>query len=34
VEATLGQGLGTPDLGGQLNTCQLTDLIIQNMKAI
>jgi tartrate dehydrogenase/decarboxylase/D-malate dehydrogenase len=34
VEATLGQGLGTPDLGGQLNTRQLTDLIIQNMKAI
>jgi tartrate dehydrogenase/decarboxylase/D-malate dehydrogenase len=34
VEATLGQGLGTPDLGGQLNTRQFTDLIIRNIKAI
>lgn len=33
VEATLGQGLGTPDLGGQLDTRQLTDAIIQNLEA-
>jgi tartrate dehydrogenase/decarboxylase/D-malate dehydrogenase len=33
VEATLSQGLGTPDLGGQLNTRQLTDVVIQNLEA-
>jgi isocitrate/isopropylmalate dehydrogenase len=33
VEATLSQGLGTPDLGGQLNTRQMTDAIIQNLEA-
>ena len=33
VEATLHQGLGTPDLGGQLNTHQMTDAIIQNLEA-
>ena len=33
VEVTLGQGVGTPDLGGQLNTRQLTDVIIQNLDA-
>jgi tartrate dehydrogenase/decarboxylase/D-malate dehydrogenase len=32
VEATLHQGLGTPDLGGQLNTHQMTDAIIQNLE--
>ena len=33
VEATLRQGVGTPDLGGQLNTHQMTDAIIQNLQA-
>lgn len=33
VKATLHQGLGTPDLGGQLNTHQMTDAIIQNLEA-
>ncbi len=32
VEATLHQGLGTPDLGGQLSTHQMTDAIIQNLE--
>jgi tartrate dehydrogenase/decarboxylase/D-malate dehydrogenase len=33
VELTLSQGVGTPDLGGGLNTRQLTDVIIQNLEA-
>jgi tartrate dehydrogenase/decarboxylase/D-malate dehydrogenase len=33
VEATLSQGVGTPDLGGALGTEQMTDLIIQNLGA-
>jgi tartrate dehydrogenase/decarboxylase/D-malate dehydrogenase len=33
VEVTLREGTGTPDLGGQLNTRQMTDLIIQNLAA-
>ena len=33
VEVTLGQGVGTPDLGGEQNTCQMTDVIIQNLEA-
>lgn len=33
VETTLRQGVGTPDLGGQLNTHQMTDAIIQNLEA-
>jgi len=33
VETTLRQGVGTPDLGGQLNTRQMTDVIIQNLEA-
>ena len=33
VETTLRQGAGTPDLGGQLNTHQMTDVIIQNLEA-
>jgi tartrate dehydrogenase/decarboxylase/D-malate dehydrogenase len=33
VEATLSQRVGTPDLGGQLNTRQMTDRIIQNLEA-
>jgi isocitrate/isopropylmalate dehydrogenase len=33
VETTLGQGMGTPDLGGKLGTEQVTDLIIQNLGA-
>jgi len=32
VETTLRQGAGTPDLGGQLNTRQMTDVIIQNLE--
>jgi len=32
VEATLSQGGGTPDLGGQLNTRQMADVIIQNLE--
>jgi isocitrate/isopropylmalate dehydrogenase len=32
VETTLRQGVGTPDLGGQLNTRQMTDVIIQNLE--
>jgi tartrate dehydrogenase/decarboxylase/D-malate dehydrogenase len=32
VEATLRQGKGTPDLGGELNTRQMTDAIIQNLE--
>jgi tartrate dehydrogenase/decarboxylase/D-malate dehydrogenase len=32
VESTLGQGAGTPDLGGRLNTHQMTDVIIQNLE--
>jgi tartrate dehydrogenase/decarboxylase/D-malate dehydrogenase len=31
VEATLSQGAGTPDLGGQLSTQQMTDVVLQNM---
>ena len=33
VELTLRQGVGTPDLGGQLSTHQMTDVIIQNLEA-
>jgi tartrate dehydrogenase/decarboxylase/D-malate dehydrogenase len=33
VEATLSQGVGTPDLGGELGTEQVTDLILQNLGA-
>ncbi|MBF0277145.1 MAG: tartrate dehydrogenase [SAR324 cluster bacterium] len=32
VESTLRQGAATPDLGGQLNTVQMTDLIIKNLE--
>jgi len=32
VEVTLSEGAGTPDLGGKLNTRQMTDLMIQNLK--
>lgn len=32
VEVTLLEGVGTPDLGGELNTHQMTDLIIQNLE--
>ncbi len=32
VERTLGEGLGTPDLGGKLNTAQLADEIIRRLK--
>jgi isocitrate/isopropylmalate dehydrogenase len=31
VEATLSRGVGTPDLGGQMSTTQMTDLIIGNL---
>ncbi|GAB4531108.1 MAG: tartrate dehydrogenase [Anaerolineae bacterium] len=34
VEATLSQGTGTPDLGGDLSTGQMTDHIIQNLEAV
>ena len=33
VEEALRQGVATPDLGGQLNTSQMTDVIIQNLEA-
>lgn len=33
VELTLAQGAGTPDLGGSLNTRQMTDHIIGNLEA-
>jgi tartrate dehydrogenase/decarboxylase/D-malate dehydrogenase len=33
VETTLSQGVGTPDLGGESNTRQMTDRIIQNLEA-
>jgi tartrate dehydrogenase/decarboxylase/D-malate dehydrogenase len=32
VETTLSQGGGTPDLGGNLTTSQMTDRIIQNLE--
>jgi isocitrate/isopropylmalate dehydrogenase len=31
VEAVLSQGVGTPDLGGDLHTSEVTDLVIQNL---
>jgi tartrate dehydrogenase/decarboxylase/D-malate dehydrogenase len=33
VELALSQGAGTPDLGGDLTTRQMTDTIIQNLEA-
>jgi tartrate dehydrogenase/decarboxylase/D-malate dehydrogenase len=33
VELTLSQGVGTPDLGGDSSTAQMTDAIIQNLEA-
>ena len=32
VESTLAKGLGTPDLGGRLSTCQMTDEIINRIQ--
>ena len=32
VKATLSQGGGTPDMGGQLHTDQVTALVLQNLK--
>jgi tartrate dehydrogenase/decarboxylase/D-malate dehydrogenase len=32
VEVTLSQGAGTPDLGGQLSTGQMTDVVLQNLE--
>jgi tartrate dehydrogenase/decarboxylase/D-malate dehydrogenase len=34
VEMTLSQKLGTPDLGGHLNTHQMTDAILQNLETV
>lgn len=31
VETTLSQGIGTPDLGGSLNTDEFTDQIVENL---
>jgi isocitrate/isopropylmalate dehydrogenase len=32
VEAVLSQGVGTPDLGGNLRTEQMADLVIQHLE--
>ena len=34
VEATLSQGVGTPDVGGQMRTEEMADLIIQNLENV
>jgi tartrate dehydrogenase/decarboxylase/D-malate dehydrogenase len=34
VEMTLSQEVGTPDLGGRLNTHQMTDAILQNLETV
>ena len=34
VQATLSQGVGTPDLGGELHTDQVTALVLQNLAGL